>query len=517
MELTFQAHVESVSQLVRLGAENAADSTAFIYDLAQEDLADAALLLRDRPRPVDRTDAMKALNLAVWVSLTGDRTDGIWGAVPFEERSSVVEEVLGREPATLVDSGPVRINRLYCLWMPGEKATDIYCKDASSLSGYQQKAGLGPLIKQVSNLSVLYAAIQDEKNILAASSPSLELPPVGDDPFLSRILAAGSPGLHYRRYAWNGKQLFEGTGIFQLADGTAALLRVGVDASSLIDMENRTGLRQKVMGTTALILLILSIIAAQAFSRWQSRGEEEQRVAAGKEEQNRHWQAIGQMAATVAHEVRTPLSTLKMIGQRLKKEFTVDDRDRAEFEVLLALLDSESERVNRVISEFLELGKPLVPARRRTELAVLIGGCLTSLSLRASLEGKALNVVEPVPAGEVSVDPERFFQIIQNLAGNALDAVRKGGKVEISAAHSGNGFTVRISDDGPGMDPGALLRAQQPFVTTKSHGTGLGLPLARRLVEAHGGRMEIRSRVGEGTVIDMFFPDAGTEEQKETR
>jgi signal transduction histidine kinase len=250
----------------------------------------------------------------------------------------------------------------------------------------------------------------------------------------------------------------------------------------------------------------LSILAAVLFSRRQRMNEEAQRLLAAREEENRHWQAIGQMAATVAHEVRTPLSSLKMIGQRLRREFTVPEADRAEFDELLALLDSESERVNRVVSEFLELGRPLVLSRKQVGLQALLDECIAPLRIRADREGKVLDTGR-APAEVVSVDSARFHQVIRNIAGNALDAVRAGGRVGIVAEKVRGGFAVRITDNGPGMDADTLVRAQQPFMTTKASGTGLGLPLARRLVEAHGGRLEMKSQAGVGTEVSLFFPD----------
>jgi len=211
------------------------------------------------------------------------------------------------------------------------------------------------------------------------------------------------------------------------------------------------------------------------------------------------------MAATVAHEVRTPLSTLKMIGQRLKREFAVDEKDRTEYRDLLSLLDSETERVNRVVTEFLDMGRPLILARSSMELPELVASSLVPAMMRAEREKKILRQ-SPVPSGLVSVDRGRLHQIVQNIAWNALDAVEEGGEVHVTAEFSTGGFTVRVADNGSGMDPGMIENARRPFFTTKASGTGLGLPLAIRLVEAHGGALSISSKVGEGTVISAFFP-----------
>jgi signal transduction histidine kinase len=106
----------------------------------------------------------------------------------------------------------------------------------------------------------------------------------------------------------------------------------------------------------------------------------------------------------------------------------------------------------------------------------------------------------------VFLDPQRFTQILQNLAGNALDALAAGGWVKVAARLEPEGLRVTIADNGPGMDAKTLEEVQQPFVTTRARGTGLGIPLARRFVEAHGGRLVLRSTPGEGTEATVTFP-----------
>jgi signal transduction histidine kinase len=115
-------------------------------------------------------------------------------------------------------------------------------------------------------------------------------------------------------------------------------------------------------------------------------------------------------------------------------------------------------------------------------------------------------VVENRCDRDAYVDPGRFGQIVGNLVANALDAVTVGGTVRVSAYCGPEGLRVLVQDDGPGMDGETLLRVEQAFVSTKAHGTGLGLPLARRLVEAHGGRLRLESTPGEGTRAEVILP-----------
>jgi len=189
----------------------------------------------------------------------------------------------------------------------------------------------------------------------------------------------------------------------------------------------------------------------------------------------------------------------------LRLEFEVASQTRDEYGELVSLLQSESERVNRVVGDFLELGRPVSLQPGKERLPEVMERSLMPLRLRAEKEGKHL-LLQPVPEEEAWIDGRRFVQIISNLAGNALDAVGPGGSVRLSARLDAGNLRIEIADDGPGMDEQTLQQAQRPFFTTKSSGTGLGLPLARRLVEAHGGVLELSSCPGQGTSVRISLP-----------
>jgi two-component system sensor histidine kinase HydH len=252
-------------------------------------------------------------------------------------------------------------------------------------------------------------------------------------------------------------------------------------------------------------LVLLSMGAAWFLDRMNNRRLETERRLAEREQENRRWQTVGEMAATVAHEVRNPLNTVQMVAQRLRLEFEVQPQSRDEYGELVSLLQSESERVNRVVGDFLELGRPVRLQPGKELLPEVMERSLAPLRLRAEKEGKHLQM-EPVPEEDAWLDGRRFVQIVSNLAGNALDAVGPGGSVRLSARLDAGTLRVEIADDGPGMDEQTLQQAQRPFFTTKSSGTGLGLPLARRLVEAHDGVLELSSSPGRGTRVRIALP-----------
>jgi signal transduction histidine kinase len=107
---------------------------------------------------------------------------------------------------------------------------------------------------------------------------------------------------------------------------------------------------------------------------------------------------------------------------------------------------------------------------------------------------------------DVSLDRRVFGQILSNLVGNGLDAIAEGGTVTVTARCERDGLVVLVRDDGAGMDRETLERVQRPFETTKPRGTGLGLPVARRLAEAHGGELTLSSEPGRGTTARLLLP-----------
>jgi two-component system sensor histidine kinase AtoS len=214
---------------------------------------------------------------------------------------------------------------------------------------------------------------------------------------------------------------------------------------------------------------------------------------------------IGEMAATVAHEVRNPLSTVRMAAQRLQREFQVAEADREEYAELIDVLMSESDRVGTVVTEFLELGRPLALELEELPASQLLDEALAPLRLRSEQEDKRLQQ-ETRGSAQVRVDRRRFTQLLGNLVSNALDAVPAQGWVRVLADCDRDGLHVTIEDNGAGMDADTLGSITKPFFTTKTRGTGLGLPLAKRLATAHGGSLSFSSQPGEGTQVQLFLP-----------
>ena len=492
----FEGHVESVARLIWESTRGATQALDTLYLLSEESLAlTARLISRVNLEDPEDQKRLEAGGVKAWlIGRSGEELTGNWGPIESADRAGFKKEILGAGQGEIVEG-----NNLYCAYFDVRRRTVIVCRDAEELAGLRRDTGLGPLLRQVVGKGVVYAVIQDEAGLLAGS-PGAEVSSFEQDPELVAVLGGDRPGMTFRML--EVKKLFEGLGRFPLPDGSTALLRVGVDASPMLAVQAGIEWRHRVLYIVVAMLVLISLVGTWLLGRWARRRREAETLLRAREEESRHWQTISQMAQTVAHEVRNPLNTLKMAAQRLQREFSIPDSEKPDYRELIGMLQNEADRVNQVVSEFMELGKPLVLEYSRLPLADVLEEALMPLRVRAGQEGKSVEL-EGASAKQVRLDRRRFAQIISNLVGNALDA---GDTVQVRAEFGDDGLRLVISDDGPGMDADTLDRVQKPFMTTKARGTGLGLSIARRLIEAHSGTFELWSEPGKGSRARVFFP-----------
>jgi signal transduction histidine kinase len=215
---------------------------------------------------------------------------------------------------------------------------------------------------------------------------------------------------------------------------------------------------------------------------------------------------IETLAAGVAHEVRNPLNSLQINVGILEQELAdlLPDRDAHAF-ALLRRIAGEIKRLDDFVSEFLRFARP--PRLNVEHLAV--GPLLTDLAAFMAPECSKRRVTLEVDlrgADKAWVDGFQLKQAVLNLVLNALQATPAGGHVVVRTAGDRKRLVVAVSDDGEGMGPEVREKAFDPFFSTREEGTGLGLPLVRRIVEQHGGLVEVASTVGEGTTVTLVFP-----------
>jgi signal transduction histidine kinase len=215
--------------------------------------------------------------------------------------------------------------------------------------------------------------------------------------------------------------------------------------------------------------------------------------------------SIGRMSATLAHEIRNPLSIIKSATGIIAEDIPGDSGSQSALE----LIRDEVNRLDRIISDLLNFARPKEPKLAIHPIAVLVRPWLPPVV--EELEKDHIQLVPQFEdeSGDVIVDPDQLYQVFLNIMWNARDALRgsKNGHIFVRLADGGPEFIrLLIQDTGPGMLPDVLRQAREPFFTTKTQGTGLGLSVSAQLIEGMGGRLEIESQLDFGTTVTILLP-----------
>jgi len=212
--------------------------------------------------------------------------------------------------------------------------------------------------------------------------------------------------------------------------------------------------------------------------------------------------ALGEMAASFVHGIRNPLGIIFGSAETLKKK--IPEPVQAE---MIQFIREESERINRMLTNFLEFAKPKSPAIREVNLQSLLGRTVDLISIPA--RAQAVEVIQEYPPDKIFLflDPEQIHEAIVNLELNALDAMPGGGTLRIHLAQKEErNVIIRVSDSGGGIPAGMESKIFDPFFTTKEQGTGLGLTIVHTVVKNHGGTISVANNDGGGATFTISLP-----------
>jgi PAS domain S-box-containing protein len=216
--------------------------------------------------------------------------------------------------------------------------------------------------------------------------------------------------------------------------------------------------------------------------------------------------AIGQLAASIAHELRNPLSSIKGAAQFLRKEY----EDHSSVVEFLDIIVEEVNGLNKLTTDFLDFARPMQFDLKPTNVSRTVEKTLQLMSVHITDSNVVVkeSLAKDIPS--IQADGKQLEQVLKNMIINALQAMPEGGAlhVETGSAPSG-GVYFSVSDTGIGIDPDKLERIFLPFVTTKTKGTGLGLSIVNRIVENHGGRVEVTSEPRKGATFKVYLPLVG--------
>ena len=224
---------------------------------------------------------------------------------------------------------------------------------------------------------------------------------------------------------------------------------------------------------------------------------------------NERLAALGRMAAGVAHELRNPLSSIKGLAVLLRAK-VVGDREGIQTADILV---QEVERLNRGISELLDYARPEKLQKNLVSLTSILEKAATLVRLDAEDMGISITVTNTLKDDLIPVDADKMNQVLLNLLLNAIQAMPDGGRISIRTERAGNTVVIVVEDDGEGIPEDDLARVFDPYFTTKSDGSGLGLALSAKIIEEHGGTISLESNLGRGTRVVFSIPleDGGKE------
>lgn len=211
--------------------------------------------------------------------------------------------------------------------------------------------------------------------------------------------------------------------------------------------------------------------------------------------------SLGLFSSAIAHDLRNPLNTVSLCVQwlQLRLKDHADEKVRARLDTI----QREISRSDRIIQTLLAFARTGEPNRASADLDALISEVLSVIHPPANVALEHDRVADLPPA---PLDRAQMFQVLENLIRNAIQAMPEGGRVRICTRREGAHCVVLVSDSGPGIPPEMQATVFEPLVTTKSTGTGLGLALCKRIVDAHGGRISVHSQPGEGATFRIDLP-----------
>jgi signal transduction histidine kinase len=217
---------------------------------------------------------------------------------------------------------------------------------------------------------------------------------------------------------------------------------------------------------------------------------------------------VGQLAAGVAHEVRNPLTGIKLLvdaALRPKGSHALAGAD-------LQVVRREIGRLEQTVQSFLNFARLPAPEVAPCALGRLVREAWDAVRTRADQQNVALELHAPAEPVIAAADAGQVTTVLVNLFVNALDAMPTGGRIEVAVRPAGDGMVrLSVADTGPGIPSDILGRLFEPFLTTKPHGTGLGLSLSRRILEEHGGRLDGANRPTGGACFTLTLPAPAAE------
>jgi two-component system, NtrC family, sensor histidine kinase HydH len=294
-----------------------------------------------------------------------------------------------------------------------------------------------------------------------------------------------------------------GSLLFSLLSGIIYLLHIA---------QHQTSSATTILNQYAEVIMFLAVGVATGFFADAER-QQRQRFEKASEELAKAYQelrntvdllvrsarlkSLGELAATIAHEIRNPLNSIKGSIEIVSEEIAPNS-PRREF---ILIMEKEVERLNNLVEDFLKFAKPRPPEKVATNVNEIIDSVVKFLSPQAKKRNVKLDIQLASELPSIPLDPEQIRQVLLNLILNAIQSMPEGGNVELSSSIAKDYLEISIRDYGTGISSDNQQKIFEPFFTTKTDGSGLGLFVAYQLVKQHNGEIEVANTSENGSLF----------------
>ncbi len=223
--------------------------------------------------------------------------------------------------------------------------------------------------------------------------------------------------------------------------------------------------------------------------------------------QSGKWAMVGKLAAGVAHSIRNPLTSVNMRLYSLKRSLAMSPSQKEDFEVI----SEEIRHLDAIVRNFLEFSRPPKLKMQRISPSDVVDAAVELLRYRLESYGVEVKLLRDHKLPEIQGDPDQLKEVLANLLVNAYEVMVHGGVITIREEEAGTSAVgpaviIRVSDTGPGIPESVKGQVFQPFFSTKEEGTGLGLSIATRIIEDHGGKLELDAAAAKGATFVITLP-----------
>jgi signal transduction histidine kinase len=240
----------------------------------------------------------------------------------------------------------------------------------------------------------------------------------------------------------------------------------------------------------------------QMVKQLRENREEIERLHRTQMSRAEHFATLGEVATGLAHEIRNPLAGIAGVIEIIGRDLPTSSPARA----VVKDVRSEIARINHIVTDLLQTARPHPPKVQKSDLNTTVEHAVMLGRQQAMAKGIEIALHKDPSLPEVEHDSDQIHQVLLNLLLNSQQAIDAKGRIEVNVERKGSTAVIEVKDNGRGIAPEHLPNIFRPFYTTKGDGTGLGLSLARRIVEDHHGRIDVTSTLGKGTTFAVVLP-----------